>query len=424
MQLRSPIVFILFIALSARIAAAVGLQYVLDSHLHRSFLIEGDANGYWELAQHLARGDDFAIHHPLRYALRMPGFPTLLASSMLVFGENFLAARIVLSVVGTLGVWLVYLLGKELFDRRIGYWAAGFTAVSPLLVGFTPLILAETSFATAMLLSLWLGNRLKRSVDSQASVVAILRGSVLTGVALALACMMRPSWILAGPIFAILMLFFSSGKVRATLAGTVAVASMVGVLLPWGFRNQQVTGHFTLTTFWMGPSLYDGLNPNATGDSDMRFFDEEALSTKMGEYEVDREYRRRAWEFARQQPGKTAQLAWVKSVRFWKPWPNAAQFDRWTLKLVSALFFLPLCFLAGWGGWALRGQLWSVALLAGPVLYFCVIHMVFVSSLRYRLPTEYPLAVLASYGLARLVSGRRLFDPSDSESDVDVSSGN
>ena len=54
----------------------------------RTFLIEGDANGYWELAQHIAAGEDYAIFQPPRRVLRTPGFPLLLAASIKVCSEK------------------------------------------------------------------------------------------------------------------------------------------------------------------------------------------------------------------------------------------------------------------------------------------------------------------------------------------------
>jgi hypothetical protein len=45
-------------------------------------------------------------------------------------------------------------------------------------------------------------------------------------------------------------------------------------------------------------------------------------------------------------------------------------------------------------------------LAAGPVLYFALVHAVFVGSVRYRLPAEYPLLVLSAVGLQRLAQRR------------------
>lgn len=60
---------------------------------------------------------------------------------------------------------------------------------------------------------------------------------------------------------------------------------------------------------------------------------------------------------------------------------------------------MPVCGLATRGWWLTRQQPWAWLLPLGPILYFAAIHAVFVGSLRYRLPAEYPLCVLAAVGL-------------------------
>lgn len=434
---RRMLIVILLIALGLRVAAACGLQYLLDYRWHRPFLISGDAEGYWELAQRLAAGEDYAVYTPPRYALRMPGFPAVLAIPVALCGPSLLMARLFLAGMGTLACGLVYGLGRQMFDARVGLVAAGLAAISPVLIVFSETILSETAFAVTLLWSLWAGQNLYRRltvfeakpntilpghptnpVPSGDQTSLVFRDAVHTGVAIAAGVMMRPSWILAAPVVAVLLMLTVTARWRAALAGAVIIGAMVLALLPWGIRNQQVTGHFTLTTFWMGPSLYDGLNPDATGDSNMTFYDQDNLMRTMGEFEVDQHYRQAARKFVIEHPQRTAMLAMAKAARYWSPWPNAEQFSQWWAKSIVSLFFIPSFLLALWGGACLfmrsrnsgspplpdsrMAAIWSMAILAGPIFYFAVIHMVFVSSLRYRLPAEYPMLILTALGLVQL----------------------
>lgn len=398
---------VLAVALVVRIAAAVGLQAYLDRREGQTFLIEGDANGYWALAEQLAAGREFAIYEPPRRVLRMPGFPALLAVPMTPFQRPFLPARLMLAVVGAVGCGLVYCLGRILFDTTIGLTAAALTAMSPTLVGFSPVVLSETTFAVCLLASLvamaWFVKRCDcdpsgRGGPSPSAPSCLLAAAVI-GASIGVACYVRPSWLLAAPVFGVLVIALLGHRRRSIFAAVLVCVGAVAVLLPWGVRNKRVTGHFVLTTLWMGPSLYDGLNPDATGDSDMTFYDRDNLLAEgMSEYEVNRHYRDAAFRFVRENPRRTVELAGLKLGRYFKPWPNAAQFGGWPSALIAA-FTIPMFTFAAWGWWTTRANRWGWLLAVGPLLYFAALHMLFVSSLRYRLPAEYPLLVMTAVGL-------------------------
>jgi hypothetical protein len=53
----------------------------------------------------------------------------------------------------------------------------------------------------------------------------------------------------------------------------------------------------------------------------------------------------------------------------------------------------------------LRKQPALIALLTGPFLQFLVVHMVFVGSIRYRLPVEFPLSIIAAQGWVVMMAG-------------------
>jgi hypothetical protein len=94
--------------------------------------------------------------------------------------EVFVVARVTAAVVGTLAVWLLYLAGARLFDRRVGLLAAGLLAVAFLPVFYSHLALNDVPTLAPICLSLW-------------GTAGILRGGrighyALAGVGLGLAC--------------------------------------------------------------------------------------------------------------------------------------------------------------------------------------------------------------------------------------------
>jgi 4-amino-4-deoxy-L-arabinose transferase-like glycosyltransferase len=409
---RRPLLWIVLGALALRMGAALLLQHDLDVNKKRPFLITGDAEGYWELGREIAQGEPYQLYDPPRRVERMPGYPAFVAGAIRlsqavgVAGERqYFVARALMALVGTLNCALVALLGRELFDSRTANLAAGIVAVAPPLIGFSVILLSETLFATGLLVSLWCMARLVRDSDTGSGIGRLLAWTVLTGLTIAIAVYVRPSWLLAAPIFAAIFAVWQGRRqslAKALLPAAVVVLVAYGALLPWAYRNHRVAGHWIFTTLWVGASLYDGFNPSATGDSDLKFVDDDRLSERMSEYEVDQHYRAKAWEYIREHPDRAAWLTLEKLKRFWMPWPNARQFDGLLPKIAVAVYFIPIL-LTGVIGW-LTGprKFWAWMLTLGPILYFCALHAIFLGSLRYRLPAEYPLCIASAIGLQQV----------------------
>ncbi len=402
---RSPLFWILLAALAIRCGAAFWLQHDLDVVKKRPFLIMGDAEGYWDLGLRIADGQPYEIYR--RYVLRMPGYPAFVAGAvrlsrtLAIPDKDHLVARILMAAVGTATCGFVAALGKMLFDSTTGTVAAAISAIAPPLVGFSVILLSETLFAATLVITLLCMAKLISVAVQGESRAGLTKWGALTGLAIGLAVYVRPSWLLAAPCFAGLFALWFVRRRQvwegAATAGII-VACAYGSLLPWAYRNDTITGHWIWTTLWVGPSLYDGFNPNANGDSNMEFFENDRLMNRMSEYEVDRHYREKAWQFVRDNPGRSLSLTFDKLLRFWMPWPNAEQFSGWGLKLAVAAYFVPVLAAAivGWL-WGPRNP-WAWILTLGPILYFSCVHAIFLGSLRYRLPAEYPLCIAAAVG--------------------------
>jgi hypothetical protein len=243
-----------------------------------------------------------------------------------------------------------------------------------------------------------------RSGSERRSVVAAAIGGLAAG----LATLMRPSWLLFTPAAALLEVLFFRGNWRHARVGATMTAALALTLLPWWVRNYEVTGRFVPTTLQVGASLYDGLSPTANGASDMRFvekFYREQRAADAGqagelpatfEYRLDRRMRAAAIEWASQHPASVVRLMRVKLLRMWSPWPNAADMQSWTFRVAVALTYTPLVVLGAWGGCVSWRRGWPYRLCLLPAVYFTCLHVVFVSSIRYREPAMLPLIVLAA----------------------------
>jgi cation transport ATPase len=121
---------------------------------------------------------------------------------------------------------------------------------------------------------------------------------------------------------------------------------------------------------------------------------------------LDGRMRDASLDWARQNPKKVTQLMWLKLRRMWSPLPNAAEFGGNFTRLTLALTYTPAILLAAVGAWRFRSRGWPLWLLMLPAVYFTCLHVVFVSSIRYRQPAMLVLVILAAAVIVELIVAR------------------
>ncbi len=288
------------------------------------------------------------------FSLRTPGYPLVLAGCQALFGEQTLAVRLVQALLGTCSVYLVYRLSCQLlpagepaqtaepghkpdsangkvalFDvgrsaafagHGVPLLAAAMAALNPYYIFMSVILLSEAVFEPLLLAALWglavLWPRRRSSADGRpsfapggaaGSAITVQKAAIValgSGMAAGMAILVRPSWVLFVPGALSVWVIAQLRASRAIDALRGAVLWLLGavlVLSPWWGRNAQVYGRFVPTALWLGASLYDGLNPSATGASDMSFLADPGI-WPLDEEDQDAELTRKAVRFVGENP--------------------------------------------------------------------------------------------------------------------------
>ncbi len=399
-----------------------------------------DGRDYDAIARSFLAGNGL-IEAEDRKASRAPGYSLFLAAIYKAFPATPISVRLVQALLGSISCVLVAKFGKLSFNSSAGRYAGWLACFYPFLIFYSGLVLAETLFIFLFIVGVYLLEGLRRDevslTDAEGTIYAYLRQdkAFFAGVILGLGILVRASLFLFLPFYVVFWL--AMAKRRAMAAARVAIVA-VGVcvaLLPWWARNYRLFGHFVPTTLQVGESLYEANSPGADGGPRMdeierdagweavrRSFmknlldesprDDRVPDTRLDrfavlEYERNRFFRDEALAYMTGNLGRTAWLAVVKLGRFWNVVPNYRRYRTPTYCAVSVISYVPVMLLGIWGFVAAcRGSREYLALLS-PILYYALLHTVFVGSIRYRTPVMPFVMLFSGYGAAQLVLALR-----------------
>ena len=279
-------------------------------------------------------GDPLLLSVPVD---KPPLFLYLLAGSMRLFGSSEAAARLPALVASMLGLALTYRLGKRLYGRSTGLWAAFWLACCPFDVLF-----ARTAFTDSMLVA-W----------TLAALCLVVEGRWFwAGICLGLAFATKQHAVLLIPLVVAvgLMTVARRAKRGGRTAGKLILAGL-GFALP-----------FALVTWWDA----------ARWDVRPGYWQQSAMS-----------YGGLTW---------AAGADWGERLVEWLGWARYLTGST----LLNALLLAGVCVLL-WCGWRRRDRLlWIDALWGCFILVYLVFHIVLRFSIwdRYLLPLAVPVSLL------------------------------
>jgi 4-amino-4-deoxy-L-arabinose transferase-like glycosyltransferase len=361
------------------------------------------------------KSDDFAltfVHHgtfglvpgqPSAYTQPLYGF--FLVPIYWIFGRHWWSVGVAQILVATGTAFLVYAIGAYVLSRSAGVFAAVVSTLNPYLVWhdvhLNREILDQLVAAALVLCVLVAADRRSLAWSVGAGLlagVAILGNVRLSALPLVLAAylLVRNGW--------------SWAPVALIAAAAVAVT-------PWVVRNRVQVGCFALTTdgraLWKANNLQTyGLLTHGKWIDDVKdppghpFPNPEEARVLYrlgkGKFHIDEcanqsYYQHRAWLFVRDHPGAKAKLSALAVRMEWDPRTTASATDSghgllrtWAQPLYTSVLYVLA--LIGLFFAPRRFAVLAVLILA----YQTLAAVVFVGATRYRIPTDFLLALLAA----------------------------
>lgn len=342
-------------------------------------------------------------------ALWPPGYPAILAVPYKLFGKDPDWGRGLNVAAAAASIALIYLIGRQVFNRRAGMTAALLLAVLPGHIYFTGLLLTEIVFTMLFLAILWLLIRLKDRGRPPPLWAALLAGTAIGATAL-----VRSEAIL---LVLVALVFWRSlvpsWRVLMPQASLVLVGTML-VMMPWTVRNYVTMDAFVPTSSGGGHTFFFGHRATAHDITDFdnivafvsRATEYEHLPYPEREIKFEQDVLREGFEYAATHPltelsrlrlkalnlfrNDSAGLQWIQTL------PTIPQEDVSILsKAADSMYFAVLAgaALATPLWWSFRDPLKLLLVLAGAS--WIGTHLLFAPDPRYHVPLL-PLFCLAA----------------------------
>jgi len=368
---------------------------------------------YLQLARNLLDGRGLVLRDDRFdqdvYAYRMPGYPAFVAA----IGADVRAVRVAQVLVDVSTVLATVLIARRWLTERGSLFAGALVALNPFLIFFSGLILSETLYTATLVWGVYC------LLDARRWVWWLGLPLLLFGIYVRPAALGLP--VVLGVATSLLNWRewatyhhrrVSPGVPWALVyyVGLMALLLTPLVLTPWMLRNQRLLGSPVWLTSNGGITAYDGFNPlqivkpwTERGGSDQTIILALPELRGMGEIERDQYLKQKASEFLKRYPSEVPAITLFKVLRTWSPVPLSADYGRKVIYLLAgAVYGVPLLVLTVVGLLRLGTLSAGVKLvLITPALYFTVVHAMTVGSLRYRIPVEPLLAVIACSALGK-----------------------
>lgn len=398
------------------VALAAALPRLVVLALERDAILEEYVEKSDRFATTLVESGTFGFLPGVPSAYTQPLYAWFLAGVYWPFGRSWLAVGLAHVLVAVATALLVLALGRHVASTRIGVIAALVATLHPYVVWHDVHVNRELLDG---LLLVGIAYLALVAHDRRSGRLA-----VATGALVGLAILGNSRLVLLPVVLAPFVVWRLRPGRRAVAVAVLTVVAAGAVVAPWALRNRSQVGCLAITTdsraLWKAnnPATYDVLARGGWIDDVPELeggppWPELAADLTLGgkptsvdECAQMRLYRDEVLDFWRDQPGEKARLALQATRMLWSPFLSVADDDRAQQGLASLAqrtiepaFTILLYAFALWGAFLAPRRL--VALVALLLAYNTAMAMVFAGTVRYRVPWDFLLALLAAFALER-----------------------
>ena len=336
---------------------------------------------------------------------RPPLYPFMLAGIYGLAGDHHGAVVVVQALLDVLTCWLVFLIGRRIFDERVALVAAGLWGFYPLSTYFTARVMTESLFALLLALSILV---LLRAREKPSGPCLLAMGVIQGLTALCKASMLYSAVLMVAYLLAART---ARRQIRLRHVALLALGFAV-VVAPWTVRNYAVSHRFILISspgsyaFWSG-NFYptQGRDDDELNAQELQTLEE--ARTRIARNNPDfmavensALFMQDALASIRNHPGQFVWLVFEKFLRFW-----FAPFHPRTRHFFAAVTLIQLAVLlpAAWGIVLALRRRKAVAPLLLFICYLVPLHALTSATVRYSIPIMPYMILFAVYGVGEAI---------------------
>lgn len=367
-----------------------------------------DEIAYMNLAKNIHIGKGIILDFP-KFDTVVGGKPTafwepiypIILSLFYGFEESkFIFIRIFQNLINIITILIFYLFIKRFWDLRIAVIGAWILSFYPLHIVVSNIFVAETLFTTFLLLSFFLFYLVLFDQNVKHYKYIIL------GVILGITSLIKSTIVGFIPMMFIIVFFYKKDKIKSLVGIALAIIAIIVAISPWSIRNYRIYNTPFILTTKVGYNLYNGNYPITEDERNRSYMNLFSMQRKIpmlnteGLTEVERNtlYMKEGANIIYRNPLSTLKLMGIKLINLWSPFPQGEE-KRKLYVMTVLLFFYLLTVIPSIYVVIKQIRDVKVFIIVSFIIYFTIIHAIFVTSIRLRVPLDIFIILLASIGI-------------------------